>query len=276
MDVKGVIGVVLCGFGRAGRIHFEGIRQNRRCQLKYIVDLLEKPQVNDLIQGTLAKYNLQGTKAVAASAYEEILKDPTVHAVVVTTPTNQHEDYVRKGLLAGKAVFCEKPLAGSIQDIDACYDLAAKANRPLFCAFNRRFDDAMSSICKQVREGKVGKVYQIKTCSRDSPTPSLDYIKISGGMYHDCAVHDIDMICWILDEEPESVMAYGEAVDPEIKAVGDVDTIVIVLKFPSGVLGMIDLSRHCPYGYDQRLEVSIYMYVMHNQTTKGQVYTTYC
>ena len=43
--------------------------------------------------------------------------------------------------------------------------------------------------------------------------------------------------------------------DAEYEAVGDVDTVSIVLKFPSKVLGTVDLSRHSNHGYDQRLEV---------------------
>ena len=44
-----------------------------------------------------------------------------------------------------------------------------------------------------------------QTTSRDSPLPSLDYLKISGGIFHDCAVHDIDLITWILGEYPTEV-----------------------------------------------------------------------
>ena len=127
--------------------------------------------------------------------------------------------------------------------------------KPLFCAFNRRFDPGMSAVYRQVKEGKIGKVYQIKTCSRDSPLPPISFLKISNGMYHDCAVHDIDMICWIVGEVPVGVMALGSTFNNGIKALNDVDTIAIILKFPSGILGSIDLSRHSSYGYDQRLEV---------------------
>ena len=45
-----------------------------------------------------------------------------------------------------------------------------------------------------------------QTTSRDSPLPSLDYLKISGGIFHDCAVHDIDLITWILGEYPTEVI----------------------------------------------------------------------
>ena len=56
-------------------------------------------------------------------------------------------------------------------------------------------------------------------------------------------------------EKHLEVFAQGTALHPEIAAMDDVDTIAIVLKFPSGALATIDLSRHSSYGYDQRLEV---------------------
>ena len=185
----------------------------------------------------------------------QVLKDPAVDAVIVATPTDTHEQLVKQALVAGKAVFCEKPIAGNVEDTAHCYDVAASMKLPLYCAFQRRFDSGFMKIHRQVKEGKIGKIYQIKSSSRDSPRPSTDYLKISHGMYHDCGVHDIDLICWVLGEEPVGVMAQGTTMDPEIAAIGDVDTISIILKFPSGVLANIDLSRHSSYGYDQRLEV---------------------
>ena len=113
----------------------------------------------------------------------------------------------------------------------------------------------MSKLRHKVAEGKIGKLFQLKSTSRDSPRPSLEYVKTSGGMYHDTAVHDIDMLCWIVGEEPVGVFAQGSVFDPEIASIGDVDTIVVTLKFPSGVLAVCDLSRHASYGYDMRLEV---------------------
>ncbi len=76
-----------------------------------------------------------------------------------------------------------------------------------------------------------------------------------GGLFHDCAVHDIDLVCWILGEYPNSVFAQGHAHNKDIREMGDVDTTLIQLAFPSGALASIDLSRNANYGYDQRCEV---------------------
>lgn len=182
-----------------------------------------------------------------------MLKDLEVDAVIITTPTDLHESYVRRSL--NKAVFCEKPVCAGIDAIKDCYDLANKVKLPLFCAFNRRFDPAISKLREQVREGKVGKVYHVKMTSRDAPLPSIDYLKISNGIFHDCGVHDIDVVCLVVGEKPVGVFAQGSAFDPEIRAIGDLDTVAIVLKFPSGALASIELNRHSHDGYDQRLEV---------------------
>ena len=211
---------------------------------------------------------------VKASDYESVvLADDDLDGVVVTTPTQYHESYVKRALAAKKAVFCEKPLAYELKDIVQCYNIAVQNKCPLYCAFQRRFDPGMAKLRNQVVEGKIGKLFQLKTTSRDSPRPSIDYLKTSGGMYHDTSVHDIDVICWIVGEEPVGVFALGSAFDPEIASIGDVDTIVVTLKFPSGVLAVSDLSRHANYGYDMRLEVSYSMSTtaLHSMLIHGSI-----
>lgn len=136
-----------------------------------------------------------------------------------------------------------------------CYEDAEKAGVPLFCAFNRRFDASHATVQKSVRDGEIGQLQMVKVCSRDSPVPSDAYLKISGGIYHDCAVHDIDMMLWIANEYPIEVFSHAHAFKASIREMGDVDTVSISLKFASGMIGQIDLSRYAAYGYDQRVEV---------------------
>jgi myo-inositol 2-dehydrogenase/D-chiro-inositol 1-dehydrogenase len=255
-EMSEVAKLALCGFGRAGRIHFRGIRNNPRCELKYIVDCFEDAAVLKSVRAVLEEYRMLDTvRLVKTSEYESVvLADGELDGVVITAPTQYHESYVKRALVAKKAVFCEKPLAYELEDIFHCYDLAERSGLPLYCAFQRRFDPGMSKLRHSVAEGKLGKVFQVKSTSRDSPKPTIEYLKTSGGMYHDTAVHDIDMLCWIVGEEPAGVFAQGSVFDPEIAAIGDVDTIAVTLKFPSGVLAVLDLSRHSNYGYDMRLE----------------------
>ena len=86
-------------------------------------------------------------------------------------------------LEAGKAVFSEKPIAEAPSGTARCYKKADEVGKPLFCAFNRRFDPSFASIRAKVHNGEVGHVQMIKTTSRDSPLPSIEYLKIRLLMY---------------------------------------------------------------------------------------------
>ncbi|XP_012532501.2 myo-inositol 2-dehydrogenase [Monomorium pharaonis] len=245
-----IIKVALFGVGRAGSIHLENIIHNKRIQLLYIVDDVEANW-----QSMRKYWHLDNITFLNSKQSDKVFKDSNVDAVVVSSPTFTHEDIVIKALEAKKAVFCEKPIAENSTDTAKCYEIAKKAGKLLFCAFNQRFDPSYSNVRDRVRKGEVGHVHTIKTVSRDSPLPTIGYLKVSGGIFHDCLVHDLDMITWVLGEYPDKVSVLANANVPEIKAIDDFDTVAVTLHFPSGTLGMIDLSRNSPYGYDQRLEV---------------------
>ena len=109
-----------------------------RCLLKYVLDCETKP-----VHHTLSEYNLSNVKVVCDQEYDSVLQDPDLDAVLVTTPTITHEGYIKRAIRANKSIFCEKPIASSVAGIAQCYSEAGKAGKPLFCAFNRRFDPSL-------------------------------------------------------------------------------------------------------------------------------------
>ncbi|KAG0715183.1 putative oxidoreductase YrbE [Chionoecetes opilio] len=234
----------------SGCIHLRNIQSSPRMCLKYVVEANQAK-----LEVVAEEWRISKEKLLTCDQDEKVMQDPSVHAIVIATPTYMHKDLVMRGLKAGKAVFCEKPIAESLECTRLCYHMAQQVGRPLLCAFNRRFDPSFSHLRQEVHGGSVGQVQMVKTVSRDSPMPTLDYLKISGGIFHDCAVHDIDLTCWVLGEYPTHVFASATAFVPEIAAINDHDTAVFTMKFPSGALSMTDLSRNAVYGYDQRLEV---------------------
>ncbi|GLH09633.1 CG3609 protein, partial [Gryllus bimaculatus] len=237
--------------GDWGTIHMGNLVKNPRVRLLYVVEDAE-----DRWPAIRAFWQLgDDTRLLRSKDLSTVLADARVQALVVATPTRSHEAIVTEALRARKAVFCEKPIAGDLEGTRRCYRLAREVGRPLLCAFNRRFDPSFSQVRREVREGKVGHVHMIKTTSRDSPMPSLEYLETSGGIFCDCAVHDIDMVLWVLGELPRRVATIARSNIPEIDGIGDWDTVAITLDFPSGSVGFIDLSRRSNYGYDQRLEV---------------------
>ena len=84
----------------------------------------------------------------------------------------------------------------------------------------------------------------------------MDYIKTSGGLFLDMAIHDFDIACFMNQQKVISVYSSGTVFgNPNIKKLGDLDTAITTLTFENGSIASIDNSRKSAYGYDQRIEV---------------------
>ena len=83
-----------------------------------------------------------------------IYADPSLHACLIATPTFSHEEFICGSLKGGKAVFSEKPIAQTPEGVKRCYGTADEVGKPLFCAFNRRFDPTFRNVFERVRGGK--------------------------------------------------------------------------------------------------------------------------
>jgi myo-inositol 2-dehydrogenase/D-chiro-inositol 1-dehydrogenase len=196
-----------------------------------------------------------GIPKVAASA-EEVIRDPRVDAVVISTPTGTHTDLMVQAAKADKHIFCEKPIAFSLAKIDEALAAVEKAGVALQIGFNRRFDSNFARVRKAVVSGEIGAPRLLHLISRDPAPPPISYIRSSGGIFLDMTIHDFDMARFLIGDEVEEIYtAAGVMVDPAIGEAGDVDTAVVLLRFRNGVIGTIDNSRKAPYGYDQRAEV---------------------
>jgi len=242
----GRIGVALVGSGRIGVVHLRNVLANSNLTLKYVVDV-------DLKSAERAASLAVNAKAV--TRLEEVLGDPEVKGIIICTPTAAHREAILASLRSGKAVMCEKPISLNVKEIDECYNEAKKCGVPLLCGYQRRSDPSFVKLQETCKNGGIGTLQIVKTISRDNPVPTIAYLKISGGIFHDCGSHDIDVCRWILQEDPYEVFAVASAFNPAIKELNDFDTVLITLKYPSGALGCIDLSRKAAYGYDQRIEV---------------------
>merc|ERR550537_678381 len=97
---------------------------------------------------------------------------------------------------------------------------------------------------KQLDEGRIGQVKLVKSCSRDNPLPPLEYLRTSGGIFQDMLIHDFDMQDWILQgAAPESIMAMGHAYHPDIKAMDDLDTVMVIMHYADGTVAQVDTCR---------------------------------
>eukprot|EP00913_Durusdinium_trenchii_P029942 g28058.t1 len=187
---------------------------------------------------------------------EALLPGPdAVDAVIVASATDTHFPYIMKALRADKAVLAEKPISHELHEVMEAVQLAKSRNLAFVCGYQRRADRHFRELKRHLDAGAIGNLKVLKTCSRDNPIPPMEYLRTSGGIFHDMLIHDFDMLDFLSGGQvPESVTAIGHSYNPEIKAMGDVDTCAVMFKYPSGLIAMVDTSRDASYGYDQRIE----------------------
>ena len=241
------INIALLGMGRIGKIHFKNIEQHfSGAKITAVAD----PQIIDSL------FKEQYPDIFFSKDPDEVIVRPDVDAVLICTPTSSHADLIEKAITNKKNIFCEKPMDLSLDRTAALSEMAEEAGVKLMLGFNRRFDPDFMEARKSVREGKIGDVQIVKITSRDPGLPPIDYIKNSGGLFMDMAIHDFDMARYIMGKEVIEVYAKGLAViDKAVADAGDIDTALTTLIFKDGTYAVIDNSRKAAYGYDQRLEI---------------------
>lgn len=241
------LNVGIIGAGRIGQVHAKSIT--------YHIPQAKIVAISDIYY--------EGAEKVAESLgipnayedYHEILNNPEIDAVLICSSTDTHADIAVEAVEAGKHIFCEKPVDLTVAKIKKVIAAVEKAGVKLQIGFNRRYDHNFAEIKRLANDGKLGKLQTIKITSRDPEPPSIDYVKVSGGIFLDMTVHDFDMARFIGGEVEEVYANAAVTVDEAIGEAGDVDTALIALKFKNGAIGVIDNCRKACYGYDQRLEV---------------------
>jgi myo-inositol 2-dehydrogenase/D-chiro-inositol 1-dehydrogenase len=236
-------GVALIGAGRIGRIHAGNARATAGVELRYVIDPV-----------AAAAEALAAEAGAAVTSVQRALADPDVAGVIVASSTDTHLDLCIAAHAAGKAIFCEKPIE---LDLARARAVAPKlAGARLLLGFNRRFDDNFQALKARIDAGEIGAVETVNITSHDPAPPPPGFVRTSGGLFRDMAIHDFDTARWLLGEPVTEVFAAAAClIDPAIGAAGDVDTAKILLRTASGKLCLISNSRRSGYGYDQRIEV---------------------
>ena len=149
----------IIGAGRIGKVHAETLA-------------FRLPEVRTL---AIADVNRVAAQAVAArcgiptvtESSEEILANPEIEAVLICSSTNTHADLIVQAAQAGKHIFCEKPIAHTLPQIDAALAAVEKAGVKLQIGFNRRFDANFARVRDAVVRGEVGTPRMMHIISRD-------------------------------------------------------------------------------------------------------------
>ena len=255
-----MINIALMGAGRIGKMHAEIVTAHPEANLQFVYD------VNKEFASQVAKQN----NAEFLNSPEEAINNDKINAVLIASATPTHTKFIKMGAMAGKAVFCEKPIDLDINKVNECMNEIKGVNIPLQIGFNRRFDKSHAKVQQARANKEIGELEMLIITSRDPEPPGLDYLNAAGGFFRDTTIHDFDLSRFILGDDPIiAVSAFGDNLfDENAKTAEDFDTAMFVLKSKAGVMIHINNSRRAVYGYDQRVEAfgSKGMIISNNQT----------
>jgi myo-inositol 2-dehydrogenase/D-chiro-inositol 1-dehydrogenase len=234
----------LLGAGRIGTMHGPLLRS---------LDGVDEMLIGDA-DGTRAEQ-------LAGSLERAQAKDPdtvigTCDALIITAASDAHAPLVRSALPRGIPIFCEKPLASTLQDTIALAREIEDSGVPFQLGFQRRFDAGYREARRMLQSGELGTLYAVRLAGHDPAPPHESYIRASGGLFRDFSVHDFDVIRWLTGLEVDEVYADGAVRGfPVFAKYDDVDTAVATLRMAGGPLVAMTVSRHDPLGYDIRAEL---------------------
>jgi scyllo-inositol 2-dehydrogenase (NAD+) len=244
------IGIGVIGLGRMGQVYATfSASQLADASLVAVADMR-----SDVVASFADR--IGGAKTYVD--YQDLLADPNIQAVIVTTPTSTHRDVVIASAAAGKAIFCEKPTALTLAATDEMIAAVEKAHVMFQVGFMRRFDSGYAAAKRQLEAGAIGDPVVIRSIGRDPFRTSLEYANpaVSGGLILDMGIHDFDLLRWLMGDEVQRVYTeVASLVYPELETVGDVDNAMMTLRFEKGGLGNVEVSRTANYGYDIQTSV---------------------
>ena len=241
-----MINVALFGFGRIGQMHAKNLTKNKEIKLLYICEKVT--QLRNKAQ------KIYGCKI--ENNYNKIFDDKDVDIIFISSPTNTHIKFIEEGIKRKKTIFCEKPLDLNINKIIKTLKKVKKIKPKIQLGFNRRYDPGHFSLKKDLDKNKIGKLEKIIITSRDPAPPAISYLKTSGGIFRDMMIHDFDLCrLYLGNDEIKEIHAFTSSFLPFYKKIKDHELATVTMKSKKGVICVITNSRHCSFGYDQRVEL---------------------
>lgn len=186
----------LIGYGYWGPNFARIINESNDCCLKYCCDVDE---------AALQRIRLKYSHIIASNDYRDILKDDTIDAVIIVSPTKTHYAIAKDCLLAKKHVLVEKPITQTIEEAQDLIRLAKENGAVLMVGHVFLFNPAVRFIEKTIDEGQLGRLRHLHFQRR-----SLGPIRKDVNVLWDLAPHDISMALRFIKKPAVSVIASGE------------------------------------------------------------------
>ncbi len=234
-----VVRCALIGFGQWGRVVAETLEDLPEMQLAAICDTYAP---------MLRRAQRAHPDATRHTDYREILSDADVDAILVATPSHLHRQVVVDALAAGKHVYCEAPMAHSVEDARAIGEAANAADDQIFqVGLHLRTEPQYRSVFQFIRSGAIGDTvmgraqwHTKESWRRASPNGDRERAQnwrldpaLSLGLVGEVGLQQIDAASWMMGALPTSVTGFGSILlwkdGREVP-----DTVQAVFGYPGG------------------------------------------
>ena len=186
--------------------------------------------------------------------YHEMLADPELEAVSITTMWDQHRDPAVAALEAGKHVFLEKPMASTMEDCDAIVNAARAASGHFMVGHICRFNPRYAAAKEAIAAGKIGRIISMYARRNLPSWVGASVLDKIGPIIGD-GVHDTDLMFWFSDSR--AISAYAQTVQFRHHAHPDLGQVMYRLE--NGASCILEsvwcLPDTTPFQIDERLEV---------------------
>lgn len=189
------VNVAVIGTGHIGKHHARNYSELRQAHLAAVCDS----------QITVGKTIAKKFKCNFYADYTKMLRSEDIEAVSIAVPTKLHKKIAIDCIKRGKHVLIEKPIASTVNQAIEIINMAQKMGVILTVGHLERFNPAVRALKKLISDNKLGQIISIIA---KRVGPSAPQIKDSG-VLKDLAVHDIDILNYLLDRKPTKIYANG-------------------------------------------------------------------
>jgi predicted dehydrogenase len=215
-----------------------------------VMPLAEVAAICDTYPAALKRAATEAPKAAQTGDYKTILANKDIRSVIVATPTHQHKEIVLAALAAGKHVYCEAPLANTIEDAREIAKAAKDARQLVFQAgLQLRSEPQRHFLVPFIRSGALGQFVLArgqwhKKTSWRTAAPNAEREKavnwrldkdVSLGLAGEVGCHQLDQANWFFNSRPKAITGFGGVLLYTEDERQVPDTIQLVMEYPAGM-----------------------------------------
>jgi predicted dehydrogenase len=196
-----------------------------------------------------SRYGVDTRNLYDYQTFERIADNPEVDVVYIILPNALHAEYTARAFKAGKHVFCEKPMAVSVEECETMISAGRAAGRKLMVAYRAQFEPHNVEAIRKVRDGEIGPLRLVTSDHGRilDPKDSADQWRMvkslaGGGSLYDIGIYSLQAARYLTGEEPTEVFGQisNTKDDPRFREVED--RVAFQLRFPSGAVANLSSS----------------------------------